>query len=162
LLLLAFPLLHSCKKDIENRNPSLLIYPNSKNIHFHVSGSVEQISFITESQYPAESIIEWITRGLEFRGWHPLKESFLNPGIPSSITQGWESFMDRTTEPNQRVHQWIADWSNSSGDILTYGLQYKYSEKGEKNLKTLFVFGNYTPKEIADETLEIIKQQNNL
>jgi hypothetical protein len=105
---------------------------------------------------------EWITQELELKGWHPLKESFLNPDIPSSITKGWEAFIDGTSDPNQQVHQWIADWSNSSGDILTYGLQYRYPEKGEENLKTLFVFGHYTPKEIADETLEIIKQQKNL
>lgn len=124
-----------------------------------MSGSIEQISYTSEINYPADQIINWIKRELNTIGWQPLKESFLNPGIPSSITKGWETFVDGTTNPSQKVHQWISDWSNSSGDILTYGLQYRYPKDGEQNLKTLFVFGNFSPKKVAEEALKITKSQ---
>jgi hypothetical protein len=148
----------SCGKDIEKRHPSLLIYPDSRNIHYNVSRTIEQLSFTTEIRFPAQPFIEWLTRELQLQGWHPLKESFLNPGTPSSMTTGWESFIDGTTIPNQEVHQWIADWSNSSGDILTYGIQYRYPENGVVDLETLFVYGNYFPKKMAEKALKTIKR----
>ncbi len=157
LLIVSIILLISCEKDIKNRHPSLLIYPNSRNIHYIASGTIEQLSFTTEIRYPAQPFIEWLTRELQSQGWHPLKESFLNPGIPSSIITGWGSFIDGTTIPNQKVHQWIVDWSNSSGDILTYGIQYKYLDSGSEDLNTLFVYGNYFPKKIAKKTLKIVQ-----
>ncbi len=161
-LLIALLFLQACNKNIESRNPSLLIYPNSENIYYKVSGSVEQISFKSEIEYPAHPIIEWLKKDLKAKGWQPLKESFLNPGIPSSIVKGWESYIDQATNPNQKVHQWITDWSNPSGDILTYGLQYRYPENGDKNMNTIFVYGNYMPKEVAEKASEMATKQNSL
>ena len=162
IMLLLQMVIISCSKDIEDRNPSLLLYSNSKNVHYAVFESIEQLSYTVEAQYPAEKIIEWIKNELKSKGWKPLEESFLNPGLPNSIIKGWESFIDGTTNPNQKVHQWLSDWSNDSGDILTYGLRYSYPEKGKKDMNTLFVFGNFAPKELALKMLEAGAKQKDL
>jgi hypothetical protein len=152
----------SCSNNLKYRNPSLLLYPNSDDLHYGVYGKIEQLSYTIQISYPAEPVIEWVKNELQSKGWKPLNESFLNPGLPSSITKGWESFIDGTINPNQTVHQWIADWSNDSGDIVTYGFRYSYPEKGEKNMSTLFVFGSYSPKKEAQKALELTKKHKNL
>ncbi len=158
LLMTAF--LASCNNNVEKRQPSLMIYQNATNIHQTVKGTFEQISYRIKFKYPAENFIEWLTLELKSQGWTPLKESFLNPGLSTSINRGWGSFIDGTTTPNQKIHQWITDWRNSAGDILTYGLQYKYPNKGTKDLETLYVYGNFIPKEVVLETLKNSNQQN--
>lgn len=145
-----------CKKDTSSRNPALLLYNGASDVHFYDHDPIEQLSYTVTIEFPAKEVIAWIKDQLAIQGWQPLDESYLNPGIKSSHITGWHSFVDGTTHPKLRIHQWLAEWRNIDGDTLTYGFQYKYPEKGIKDLKKLFIYSSLSPKEIAE------LQKNNL
>src|SRR5947208_7502451 len=44
--------------------------------------------------YPANGVIAAIRTKLEILGWRGLQEDFLNPGLPSSLVNGWGNFAD--------------------------------------------------------------------
>ncbi len=82
---------------------------------------------------------------------------FLNPGLPSSHVTGWQSFADGTTNPPTFVQQWLADWENSKGDVVVYGLQYRHKDRTTQDSDTLRVFGSYSSKAIADKQRDAAK-----
>jgi hypothetical protein len=74
--------------------------------------------------YPAGPAVETIRRRLESRGWRPLSEDFLNPGVPTSLVRGWGNYEDRTGAVPVEVHQWTAQWEDDSKRIVWYVLTY--------------------------------------
>jgi hypothetical protein len=85
--------------------------------------------------YPAANVIGKIRAHLEGRGWRPLKEDLLNPGIPTSLVRGWTEYRDATTKPAAMVHEWIGQWEDSSGRIAWYVLRYE--DLGPKGAKSI-------------------------
>lgn len=51
------------------------------------------------------------------------------------------------------MHQWLAQWKNQSGDVVCYGLLYRYEKGKEPNLDTVKVFGSYNPANIVEKQL---------
>jgi hypothetical protein len=85
----------------------------------------DQIIYNLQSEYPADDVLSTISTRLKRLGWRPLKEDWLNPGLPSSHIRGWTYFEDETTNPATSVRAWGGQWENSTHDILEYNLEYR-------------------------------------
>jgi len=137
-----------------------LNFPENKKERFVEYPNGEQHTICTiEEKYPAESVIAKISNHLRDEGWSPLPESFLNPGIPSSLTRGWDKYTDGRKKVAQNVFQWSTDWINKDRDVVTYFLVYQEPLLGKFDPDTLNgpttndleVAGIFVPAKIAIE-----------
>jgi hypothetical protein len=79
------------------------------------------------TSYPAEQFLAEIDGRLKASGWQAQEMDFLNPTIRTSNARGWTAFVDARKAPHVGVHQWLGDWRNQKGDIVSYGLRYTTS-----------------------------------
>ena len=82
------------------------------------------VQYVASIPYPADAFLCEIQAAATAAGFSPLPESWLNPGIPSSVYRGWSSYYDSTKTPAANVHMWQAERTNGSKDILSYSLWY--------------------------------------
>lgn len=147
-------LILGCEKEpASNPPPSLVVYPQGEDVAFHQRGEIWEVYYKVEAEYPAEDVLRFIKDSLKRQGWQPLREDYLNPGILSSHETGWDEYFDATTTPETKVHQWLAQWKNQNGDVVWYGLLYRYEKGKEPNLDTVKVFSSYNPANIAEKQL---------
>jgi hypothetical protein len=95
---------------------------------------------------------------LEANGWKPLKEDYLNPGLPSSQVNGWSDFEDASRQPPKIIHQWIGDWEDKYGNIIRYAFIYQYPKNKDKNLSVLQIHEIYTPASLVNLIKEELKK----
>ena len=134
----------------------LIVLKGASNVQYHKMYGQDQISYRIFNKHPAQDTIAELNTRLEAKGWEPLKEDWLNPGVPTSHVRGWGSYIDGTTNPELKVHTWNSDWKNKNEDILTYALMYSYPNNGKPNMSELNVIGIYIPNDLAKKDLEQI------
>jgi hypothetical protein len=136
-----------------NKIPSFfVVVPGATKIKQSVFQGKDQITYRLQVEYPAGDVLEGIRLRLRQTGWHPLKEDWLNPGLPSSHVRGWTYFEDPTTKPATSVRAWNADWENGAHDILTYMLDYTCPDNlcsSTRNLYDLRVIAIRVPARLA-------------
>ncbi len=113
-----------------------------------------QLLYTVKAEYPADALLSDIKSQLDQQGWKPLKEDFLNPGLPSSHERGWQFFLDDTTNPKTSVRSWDADWENATHDIVVYSFVYRCPGDAcasTLNLHDLQVIGIYIPAALAKQ-----------
>jgi hypothetical protein len=128
------------------------VVPGATSLQQTVFQGKDQIIYRLKCEYPAEDVLNAIRTRLKQVGWKPLREDWLNPGLPSSFVRGWTYYEDSTTKPATSVRSWNADWENSSHDILTYMLDYTCQDNlcaSTLNLHDLRVVVIHVPAEIA-------------
>ena len=103
------------------------------------------VAYALREKHPASNAIQQISSRLEALGWRPIKDDWLNPGLPSSHVRGWTDFRDSTTTPTQHVHQWGAQWQDKSGSIVGYTLRYSYPESATPDFESLWINGSWYP-----------------
>jgi len=101
------------------------------------------LTYTVPESYPADDAITFIREALRKKGWKPLKEDFMNPGLPTSESRGWDQFDDATHQPPTHVYQWMGDWENNAHDITRYSFEYF------SNLRVLHVAALYIPADTA-------------
>lgn len=126
--------------DAAQRPSALLLYPKASNVSSGRNGN--DLTYHVNVKYPASDFIGWISNRLQELGWEPLKEDFLNPGLPTSQVRGWLEFVDERKKP-ELIHQWIGDWKDSSGNIVRYALRYRKPGYGTSDLTDLEVIASY-------------------
>lgn len=131
---------------------ALIAYPDATDMQFDDRESVYRFSYRLTSTFPAKPVIEFISNKLQKDGWQPLKNDFLNPDTPSSHVEGWKEFLDATDQPPLCVRQWLGDWKDASGNIVTYGFRYK-QKCDAVPLTDLEVTAWYTPAIVAERIL---------
>jgi len=150
--------------EADERPAALIQYPDAKDVQYNDREAIDRLSYHVSSKFPAKPVIDLISNKLQKEGWQPLKYYFLRPDTPSSQEQGWQQFMDVNQVPALCVRQWLGDWQDSSGNIVTYG--FRYAEvKCTSDPSDLEVTGWYTPAYVARRTLEESerhKKDNNL
>ena len=129
---------------------ALILLKDAKDIRYFKRGGTFQLIYYLTSDYPATRVLSSISGELRLLGWKALKENHLNPGIPSSHVIGWEDFEDRSVIPAQYVYQWIGDWEDAMGNIVTYTLRYEYEYSKTLDFKSFLVFAVFAPTEIAN------------
>jgi len=144
----------SCSQ-IANQNPSaysdaLIVLSGAKNVHYQKLKGMDQIIYQLKEKYPASKAISEISTQLKSKDWQALKRDYLNPDIPSSHVRGWTDFIDGTKRPNERVHQWLAQWQDKQGNIVWYVFKYTYPINSKPNLSELKVFAGYVTASLAE------------
>ena len=124
-LLLMVAVSFGCKssQNPKDYSDSLVVLPGARNINYGKVNKTDQIWYTIKVDYPATAVISTLLKQLSDKGWSPLKEDYLNPGLPTSIVRGWTQFEDGTKQPNDIVHSWSSDWQNTKGDVLMYILK---------------------------------------
>ncbi len=128
---------------------SLIVLSGASNISYAKIGNTDQVMYTVKVEYPALDFINELRSKIDGKGWSPLKEDFMNPGIPTSIERGWTEFEDASKQPNTEVHAWVSDWQNKKGDVLQYHLTYRYPIKSQPDMSSLKVVGIYFPSDTA-------------
>jgi len=88
------------------------------------------VQYDLQACYPASAKLELLSKRMP-AAWVPRKESFMNPGIPTSQVRGWTHFEDDTTQPPTYVKHWAREWEDKSGSILTYHLMFRTRTENE-------------------------------
>jgi hypothetical protein len=124
LLALALGCRHGGAQQSEKLPAELLVPAGAREVSSRVEGGIAAVKFKINAAYPAADFLATTSSRLEPLGWRKLPTDWLNPTIPSSHIRGWTSFPNTRTRPFMGVHQWIGDWQNMSGDVVTYSLRY--------------------------------------
>jgi hypothetical protein len=143
--------------EADERPAALIAYPDATDLRFDDRESVYRFSYRVTSTFPANPVIEFISNKLQKAGWEPLKNDFLNPDTPSSQVEGWKEFLDATDQPPLCVRQWLGDWKDASGNIVTYGFRYK-QKCDAVPLTDLEVDAWYFPAIVAERILEDLQK----
>ncbi|MGD0215647.1 MAG: hypothetical protein ABSB87_20685 [Terriglobales bacterium] len=110
----------------DGKTPSFfVVVPGATGVTQSIFQGKDQIIYHVQSEYPADNVLSTISARLKKLGWEPLREDWLNPGLPSSHIRGWTYFEDETTKPATSVRAWGAQWENGDHDILEYSLEYR-------------------------------------
>jgi hypothetical protein len=149
---------YSNKAPKQNHRDDLIVIKGAKDIKYYNLHGTEQVSYRVSMAYPAGTALVEISERLKARGWEPLTESFLNPGLPSSHVTGWGWFEDGTKPFHPWIYQWLADWKNNNGDILSFVLRYESINKKAILLKNnnLQIYGIFTTASLAEADREAI------
>jgi hypothetical protein len=129
-----------------------VVVPRATGVKQSVFQGKDQIIYHVQSEYPADDVLSRISARLKKLGWEPLKEDWLNPGLPSSHIRGWTYYEDETTKPATSVRAWNADWESSTHDILIYILDYTCADNqcsSTLNLRDLRVVAIRVPADLA-------------
>jgi len=133
---------------------ALISLPGAKDVRYYQLGGTFHLEYDIVCKYPAMEVIKTISDKLAENAWKPLREDYLNPGLPSSHVTGWTSFGDISVKPEREIHQWLANWENEKGEVITYGLIYQYERGKAKDLDNLEVIVIFAPAKIAKQMRE--------
>ena len=140
---------------------SLLIAPSAINPKYLAySDGREQLIYMVDTEYPAESTVAFLSTQLRNQRWTALREDFMNPGIPTSEVRGWTQFEDRSEEPRATVRAWSCDWEDKAHDITIYGLSYRYPMSGAPDppdSRKLHVMALYIPAAVAEKMKHVTR-----
>jgi len=132
---------------------ALIQLPGAENISYDVYRGRVRLTYSLTEDYPAQKSLDQIRSRLKTLGWTPLDDNYFMPRVPTSHLTGWQEFEDLiniNTEVLLIVHAWSADWTNTQGDIVMYGLKYSYPKDGQPDLSHLQVFAVYFPSVVAE------------
>ena len=132
----------------------LVVLPGAQGVEHHVRDQVHSIKYeIPAAAHPAKQQIDEIAAQMAARGYKPLREHPLNPGLPSDYVRGWQSFEDGRRKPSVEVDQWMADWIGPDGSWVEYALSYSNRNIPGPHTDRLTVIAVLTPKEQVDATV---------
>lgn len=103
----------------------LIVLPGAEGVSYtdEYDGTV---SYRLPEPHPADVTIRAITSSLEGRGWKPIADDLMNPGMTNSHARGWMNYIDGTRN-NANVFLWSAAWESTRGDRVEYWLRYDYA-----------------------------------
>ena len=154
LLLLAGP---PSRRATADASIGLVVLPRAQGVVHKPDKGMQTVTYRVTMPYVGETAVESIRAVVEKKGWRPLQEDFLNPGLPSSHVRGWGTVIDGTVTPSKRLHAWHGQWANGSGDILFYHLKYLCPLDDRVHSDTLNVVGAFIPRTVYERTKAEIK-----
>ena len=150
----AAALLVSCSHAEERASAEYLQpYPNSKVLQSVAQDGGQGVTYEVMEPYPAEPVIKFIESRIPPQ-FKVRKESFMNPGIPTSHVRGWTNYLDSSGKVLTRVDHWSGEWEDAAGNIVAYDLMYR-SASATQDLKRpttslLWVNGGLLPRKLVD------------
>jgi hypothetical protein len=153
ILSLALEIVGWCQIRVDAENPPkcLVLLPSAFEVKYTPFEGTSQLVYRAYVDYPAEPAIKTISKTLRKEGWTPLDSDYWNPTIPSSHRRGWQQFQDSTASPTTTVNQWMAQWQNPKGDLVSYTLEYRYPADGKLELNNLRVIAIFIPAALAEK-----------
>jgi hypothetical protein len=115
--------------DAQRNEPSLphelVVFPGARAVKPETqSNGTIGVTYELDMPYPATGLLQAVHQTFSAADWRPMVDDWLNPGLASSHSRGWTSFIDGTRKPEMTVHQWMAQWQNVKGDVVLYVLRY--------------------------------------
>jgi hypothetical protein len=139
----------------------LFVPPWARDVRPEIKPDGEKgVMYTVEQEFPADTLLAQIRAALPSPEWRPLAKDWLNPDSPSSHERGWRGFGDATRKPATWVHQWVAQWQDSQGDVVWYALRYdSKARQGQVDLArpdnpSLSVTALWVPALVAREMIE--------
>jgi hypothetical protein len=117
------------------------------------------ITYRVREEFAADALLGRIRAALPSPEWQPLPNDWLNPGLLSSHKRGWTDFDDATRTPPTHVHQWLAQWQDSQGNVVWYALRYDSRVQGgaadlsRPDNSSLSVTAVFVPERVAKQIL---------
>jgi hypothetical protein len=104
------------------------------------------VGYELQKAYPANDVIEQMSSQLKTRGWHPLEQDWLSPGLKLSQVTGWRaiSYVTNAGAPRQQL-RWQTQWQNDAGDLVDYNLTYASPRGAPPAQQTLSVLAIWYP-----------------
>lgn len=130
---------------------ALVVYPGATRVVYAKWRGTDQLSYRVAVEYPADSVLSYISEQLKSENWRVLVDDYWNPGLPSSQVRGWTQFADARVNPEATVDHWLGEWQNQEGDVAWYSLQYRYPP-GDRY--TLMVRAGFIP---ANPTKKLLR-----
>mgnify|MGYP003575901991 CR=1 FL=1 len=111
--------------DLSGLPQALLLLPGATEIKTEKAsdGGANLLYQVNGTEFPALGTIAQIRMYLEKLGWTPLTRYWLDPSM--ALDWKFRSFTDGRKTPNERVHQWDGQWTNSKGEVVWYSLSYR-------------------------------------
>lgn len=142
---------------------ALLVLPGASKVAYEKVNRTDQVSYKLKTDYPAAGTVDAILQHAGAKGWTPLKESYLNPGTPTSLARGWVTHESALQQPDGVVHSWKMEWQNRDKDILAYILTFRNSRDAKPELSSLSIVAVYVPAAVAgtmhQASLEVLRKQ---
>jgi hypothetical protein len=110
--------------DVSTRSAEVIVPPAATHTKYARGNGAEEAAFNLQVEYPASEFLEGITQTLQDLGWTPSETLYDNPGIATGQVGGWSRYTDPSANPALEIRQWIGEWKNSNGDVMTYSLRY--------------------------------------
>ena len=129
-------------REMSTHPEALVVYPGATRVVYAKWQGTDQLSYQVAVEYPAESVLSYISEQLKTKNWRVLVDDYWNPRLQSSQVRGWTQFADATVNPEATVDQWLGEWQNQGGDVAWYSLQYRYPP-GDR--QTLVVQAGFIP-----------------
>jgi hypothetical protein len=104
--------------------PELAVPAGATKVQPRGDGASFAVQFHLAASYPADEFLRDLQARLAARGWKPMEHDLLNPTIATSNVRGWTAFVDPRNGPPRGVHRWQGSWTNASGDVVDYNLEY--------------------------------------
>jgi hypothetical protein len=104
--------------------PELTVPQGATDVVARSDGRAAAVEYRMSVPYPAEGFLAEVAARLNQNGWKAAETDLLNPTIASSSVRGWTSYVDGRVSPRVGVHQWLADWRNREGEVVSYALRY--------------------------------------
>ena len=150
----AAALLVSCSHAEERASAEYLQpYPNSKVLQSVAQYGGQGVTYEVMEPYPAEPVIKFIESRIPPQ-FKVRKESFMNPGIPTSHVRGWTNYLDSSGKVLTRVDHWSGEWEDAAGNIVAYDLMYRSpsatSDLERPTTSLLWVNGGLLPRKMVD------------
>jgi hypothetical protein len=82
------------------------------------------LTYMVREEFAADALLGQLRAALPPPEWQPLPNDWLNPDLASSHTRGWTDVDDAMRTPPAHVHQWLAQWQDSHGNVVWYALRY--------------------------------------
>jgi hypothetical protein len=130
----------------------LVAPPKAREVARRKENGMDTLSYRVTEPYPAVATLLFIRSAVETRGWRPLNEDFLNPGLASSHVRGWGTVVDQTVTPHRTLHSWHAQWTNAHGDMLLYHLEYHCALEDRRHSDDVVVSAAFIPKAVYEKT----------
>lgn len=130
---------------------AFVVTAGARSKYFLKLGSSSRVTYELKSLYPAKDVISEIMDKLSAKGWKPLKEDFMNPGVPTSYIIDWDVFIDSDHIPTTKVYTWTTDWKNNLNEVVRYKLSYEYPAGIDSIVNDLHVKAEYYPSSIVEK-----------
>jgi hypothetical protein len=143
--------------------PSIVVPAGATDVHPETKPDGETgVTYTVREEFPADDVLRQIRAGLPAPEWRPLSDDWLNPGMRSSQERGWTNFSDLTKTPRSEVHQWLAQWQDSRGNVVVYALRYdSKAREGRDDMSrpdntNLHVAAVWVPAEVAERMMTAV------
>jgi hypothetical protein len=97
----------------QHTHPDLQLWvPANATVYVQPQSSKEGTAHVGFTVVQArEELAMALTKHFEQEGWHRRDNQYLNPGVATSFTTGWDY-----------QGQWTGEWEDTHGDVITYHL----------------------------------------